>query len=128
VVLAALRHRAVFCKMSMITRGLKINGDAAKGKLDGGKQFDLSGTVFDLQCPLGIETFAGTATFEDVTVQGDGTRHVSIDDVGIHVVGTRSCRTADLVELFTATVDTRVPGPSIGGMLDNDRTGHVVRD
>jgi len=109
----------VDCNSAEVTRGLVINGVTVPiGSYPAGTAFPVSGTIKDPGCALGTETFNGSVTLQETSVQGVGTDTLTVATTGMHLTGQATCATLGQINVFTTQYDLRVGGDTHKATLD----------
>lgn len=91
--------------------GMAIHGVAVSpGTYPTGASFPVTGTLTDVECGLGIETFSGSVVVQESQITGLGTDDVTLKVSGLHLVGEATCRTLGLIPLFSTSYDIALAG------------------
>jgi hypothetical protein len=105
--------------------GLLINGVQAltAGSFAPGTSIPVSGDIPDTNCPLGTDSFSGNIVLNN-SVLNSGTEQGSDTQIALQITGTATCKTADLVTVYTTTYNLQIGGPEI--YYSDDVAAYVV--
>lgn len=93
---------------------LMINGQPAgqAGSFAAGTSIPVSGNITDTNCPLGVVSFSGNLVLDN-SIVNSGAEQGSDTEIAMQITGTATCKTANLVTLYTTAYNEQIGGPEI---------------